>query len=292
MSTCKKMLLIINPIAGKMRARAFDFPKLFPEFNVTVFYTQDAFGTQSYVTEHAAAYDMVVCAGGDGTLNNVINGLMHVPSRPTLGYIPCGTTNDFATSLGIPKDIPSAVKAILDGSPVSIDVGSFQDRYFSYVASFGAFTESSYKAPQETKNRFGHFAYIFEAMRDLPHIRPCHMVVKTKEKEFEGDFVFGAVSNSTSLGGMVRLSPKQISFNDGFFEVMLIHMPQGVLDLQQIIFSLIRRQYNPELITFFKTSEIQFKTEQVAPWSLDGEYAPGSTTVTIRNHPKAITLQL
>lgn len=292
MSTCKKMLLIINPIAGKMRTRSFDIPQMFPEYDVTVFYTEDGLGTQSYVTANAAAYDIVVCAGGDGTLNHVINGLMHLPSRPTLGYIPCGTTNDFATSLGIPKDIPAAVKAIRNGSPVAIDIGSFQDRYFSYVASFGAFTESSYKAPQETKNKFGHFAYIFEAMRDLPNIHPCRMFVQTAEKSWEGNYVFGAVSNSTSLGGMVRLSPKHISFNDGLFEVMLIHMPQGVMDLQQIIFSLIRRQYNPDLITFFKTNEITFTMEQIAPWSLDGEFDSGSTTVTIRNHPKAITLQL
>ncbi len=287
-----KMLLIINPIAGKMRARNFDIPGFFPEHQVTVYYTKDGASTEMYVESHAAAHDIVVCAGGDGTLNRVVNGLMRVPLRPPLGYIPCGTTNDFATGLGIPKEIPRAAEAIRKGTPTAIDIGSFGNRYFTYVASFGAFTESSYKAPQENKNRMGHMAYIFEAMRDLPHIRPCHVKVETDTADFQGDYVFGAVSNSTSLGGMLRLSPSEISYNDGLFEVMLIAMPRTAADLQQIIFSLMRRQYNPELISFFKTNHILFSMDQIFPWSLDGEYESGANIVEIQNNPRAITMQL
>jgi len=288
----KKLLLIINPVAGKMRAQSFDIPAFFPQFEVTVYQTQDGASTETFVESQAFLYDLVVCAGGDGTLNRVINGLMRLKKRPLLGYIPCGTTNDFATSLGIPRDIPRAAEAICAGKPTPIDIGSFGRRHFTYVASFGAFTESSYKAPQENKNRLGHMAYIFEAMRDLPNIRPCRVTVEADHGTFQGDYVFGAVSNATSLGGMLRLSSDAVSYNDGLFEVMLISMPRTAADFQQIVFSLIRRQYNPEQITFFKTNHILFSMDQIFPWSLDGEYESGGNIVEIKNNPRAITLLL
>ncbi len=292
MSLRKKILLVLNPIAGKMRAQNVDIPALFPEYEVTTYHTQDGASCEAYVATNAAAYDIVVCAGGDGTLNHVINGLMHSDPRPPLGYIPCGTTNDFAAGLGIPRDITRAAAAICTGEPKKIDVGSFGDRYFSYVASFGAFTESSYKVPQESKNRMGRMAYFFEAVREFPRIRPCHMTVETDNGRFEGDYVFGAVSNATSLGGMLHLSSDDVVYDDGLFEVMLISMPRSVLDWQHIIFSLLRRQYNPDHITFFKTRHAVFSMEQVSPWSLDGEYDSGDNTVEIQIHPRAISLLL
>ncbi len=288
----KKLLLIINPVAGKMRAQSFDMPAFFPQFEVTTYQTQDGASTEAFVEAQGSSYDLVVCAGGDGTLNRVINGLMRLKQRPPLGYIPCGTTNDFAASLGIPRDIPRAAEAISAGTPTPIDIGSFGGRHFTYVASFGAFTESSYKAPQENKNRLGHMAYIFEAMRDLPNIRPCRVTVEADHGVFQGNYVFGAVSNATSLGGMLRLAPDAVSYNDGLFEVMLISMPRTAADLQQIVFSLIRRQYNPEQITFFKTNHILFSMDQIFPWSLDGEYESGGNIVEIKNNPRAITLLL
>ncbi len=286
------MLLIINPVAGKTRAQSMDIPALFPSYALTVYYTTDGQTTEEYVAANAASHDVVVCAGGDGTLNRVINGLMRLSHRPPLGYIPCGTTNDFATSLGISRDIARAAEAICHGTPHPIDVGSFGSRHFTYAASFGAFTESSYKAPQENKNRLGHMAYIFEAVRDIPNIRPCHVTVEADSATFSGDYVFGAVTNSTSLGGMLRLSPEDISYSDGLFEVMLIRMPRSPLDFQQIFFSLLRRQYNPDYITFFKMRHAIFSMDEIFPWSLDGEYESGGNVIEIQNNTRAISLLL
>lgn len=288
----QKLLLIINPIAGKMRAKSMDIVALFPDYTVTVYYTKDGISTEEYVKNQAGAYQLVVCAGGDGTLNRVVNGLMRLSPRPPLGYIPCGTTNDFATSLGIPKEIGKAAEAIRHGSPMPIDVGSFGNRYFTYVASFGAFSDSSYKASQDAKNRIGHMAYVFEAVRDLPNIRPCRMTVETETGILKGEYIFGSVSNSVSLGGIMRLSPKDISYNDGLFEVMLISMPRNVMDLQQIFFSLVRKQYNTNLITYFKSAHLTFSMDQIFPWSLDGEFEEGANIVEITNQPKAIVMQL
>ncbi len=288
----KKMLLVLNPVAGKARAGNVDIPALFSQYTISVYCTKDGETTEAYVAANAADFDLVVCAGGDGTLNRVINGIMCLESRPPIGYLPCGTTNDFAASLGIPRDIETAAKVIQSGTPRLIDIGSFGNRHFSYVASFGAFTDSSYKAPQENKNRLGHMAYIFEAMRDIPNIRPCHVTVEADSATFSGDYVFGAVSNSTSLGGMLRLSPEDVSYSDGLFEVMLIRMPHSPLDFQQIFFSLLRRQYNPEYITFFKMRHAIFTMDQIFPWSLDGEYESGGNVIEIQNNPRAISLLL
>ena len=292
MPSLGKLLLVINPIAGKMRAKSIDFPALFPGYDITVYYTKDGMRTEKYVEENAAGYSLVVCAGGDGTLNRVVNGLMRITPRPPLGYIPCGTTNDFATSLGIPKEPEQAAEAIRNGVPSPIDVGAFGTRHFTYVASFGAFSDSSYKASQDAKNRIGHMAYVFEAVRDLPNIRPCRMTVETENGILKGEYIFGAVSNTTSLGGIMRLSPSDISYDDGLFEVMLISMPRTAADLQQIIFSLIRKQYNSELITYFKSGHLLFSMDQIFPWSLDGEYEEGGNIVEIKNRPKAIMMQL
>lgn len=287
-----KMLLIINPVAGKTRAQNIDITAFFDSFALTVYYTTDGKTTEEYVAANAPLHDVVVCAGGDGTLNRVINGLMRLPHRPPLGYIPCGTTNDFATSLGISRDIPRAAEAIIKGTPRPIDVGSFGSRHFTYVASFGAFTESSYKVPQENKNRLGHMAYIFEAVRDIPNIRPCHVTVEADSATFSGDYVFGAVTNSTSIGGMLRLSPEDISYSDGLFEVMLIRMPRSPLDFQQIFFSLLRRQYNPDYITFFKMRHAIFSMDEIFPWSLDGEYESGGNVIEMQNNKHALSLLL
>ncbi len=292
MSVRKKMLLILNPVAGKMRAQSADIPGLFSAYDCMVYTTQNSALTEEFVASHAPTYDLVVCAGGDGTLHHVVNGLMRLQTRPPLGYIPCGTTNDFAASLGIPRDIRQAASLLESNHIAPIDIGSFGDRFFTYVASFGAFTESSYKAPQENKNKLGHMAYIFEAVRDLPNLRPCRATVETEAGTYTGEYIFGSVSNSTSLGGMVRLSPDSVCYNDGLFEVLLVSMPKTPLEFQQIFFSLLRRQYNSGCVSFFKASQITFSFETPLPWSLDGEFAQGSTQIEIKNNQGAVSLLL
>ncbi len=289
----EKMLFVVNPVAGKMRGQGLDASKLFPDSQIKVYSTVDGDSTEKYVESHAAEYDLVVCAGGDGTLNHVINGVMRLENRPPIGYLPCGTTNDFAASLGIPKEPHKAAELIRKKNVFHIDIGAFSDRFFTYVASFGAFTESSYKAPQENKNKLGHMAYLFEAVRDLPRIHPCKVQIETEDAVHEGAYIFGAISNSTSLGKIVRLSPKSVLYNDGLFEVMLISMPNTVLELQDIVFSLMRRQYDASPnITFIKARHITVKAETPFPWSLDGEFAMGAKTVEIQNIQDAIALYL
>ncbi len=288
----KKLLLIINPIAGKMASRMYDIPAMFPSYMVSVYNTKDAESTISFVKKNAACFDILVCVGGDGTLNNVISGLMLSPQKPLLGYIPCGTTNDFATALGIPKEIPKAAQTIVNGTPVPLDIGSFNHRYFTYVASFGAFTESSYKAPQASKNKIGHMAYVLEAMRDLPNIRPYHMTINTASVAVSDNFVFGAITNTSSIGGMVKINAEKSSFHDGLFEVLLVRMPQNMIDLQRIITSLLRQQYNTEYITFLQTNQLTLTAETIVPWSLDGEYEPGAATIEIQNQRHAIQILL
>ncbi len=290
MSSSPGMLLIVNPVSGKMKTKSYCLPSFFPTYRVTEYQTKDGLSTEEYVRDNAAAYDIVVCAGGDGTLNRVISGLMRLKNPPPLGYLPSGTTNDFATALGIPREIPRAAEAILCGKPTPTDIGSFNSRYFSYVASFGAFTNSSYNAPQQNKNRLGHFAYVLEAMRDFSSLAPRRMTIETEDEVIRGDYIFGAVSNSTSLGGLLRLPTRDVSYHDGLFEVLLIPMPRSATDLQQIVFSLVRQQYNPDYIRFFKTRRLTVSMETIIPWSLDGEYEPGARRIEIKNHTCAISL--
>lgn len=290
MSSSRRMLLVVNPVSGKMKAKAYCLPSFFPTYRVTEYKTKDGLSTEEYVKENAALYDLVVCAGGDGTLNRVISGLMYHKSPPPLGYLPAGTTNDFATALGIPREIPRAAEVILRGTPMPLDIGSFNRRYFSYSASFGAFTNSSYNAPQQNKNRFGHFAYVLEAMRDFSGLVPRRMTIETEDEAIRGDYIFGAVANSTSLGGLLRLPTRAVSYHDGLFEVLLIPMPRSATDLQQIVFSLVRQQYNPDYIRFFKARHLTISMETIIPWSLDGEYEPGARRIEIKNHSRAISL--
>lgn len=289
MPSAPTMLLIINPVSGKMKTKAYCLPALFPSYRVTEYYTQDGLSTEEYVKNNAAGYDVLVCAGGDGTLSHVINGLMALQNPPPLGYLPAGTTNDFATALGIPREIPDAAEAILHGTPTPIDIGSFNNRYFAYVASFGVFTNSSYNAPQQNKNRLGHFAYVLEALRDFSGLTPKRMTVETEDDVIRGDFIFGAIANSTSLGGLLRLPARDVSYHDGLFELLLIPMPRTTTELQQIVFSLVRQQYHSDSIRFIKSRRLTITTETRIPWSLDGEYAPGAKRIEIKNHSKAIS---
>ena len=238
------------------------------------------------------AYDLVVCAGGDGTFNEMVSGLMQLPECPEVGYLPNGSTNDFAASLHIPATPLKAAESIVNGHPFYLDVGRHNDRYFAYVASFGAFTRSSYSVPQATKNALGHFAYILEGMKDLDSLRPYRCRVETGEETFEGEFIFGAVCNSTSLGGIMKLDPSRVQMDDGAFELLLLRMPKTAFDLQSLIAAISRMDYNGPGVIFRHVQQVTVTTDEDLPWSLDGEYAPSAPRVELRNLPGAIPLML
>ena len=226
----KKLLFIVNPRAGKTKSSAplFDAVAALSRagYLVRVFVTEAGGDASRVAADWGPDYDVVVCAGGDGTLNETISGLMTLPQRPLLGYLPNGSTNDFAASLHLSSDPRLAALDIAGGSPHPLDIGRHNDRYFAYVASFGAFTRSSYSASQAAKNALGHFAYILEGLSDLDSLRPYRCAIEADGERFEGEFIFGAVCNSTSLGGLVKLDASRVAMDDGAFELLLLRMPK------------------------------------------------------------------
>ena len=290
----KKLLFIVNPRAGKTKSTAplFDAVAAFSRagYLVRVFVTEAGGQARDIAAKWGGQYDLVVCAGGDGTLNETISGLMQLEQRPPLGYLPNGSTNDFAASLHLHTTVATAARAVAGGVPSSLDIGRHNDRYFAYVASFGAFTRSSYSASQAAKNALGHFAYILEGLGDLDSLRPYRCAIDADGEHFEGDFIFGAVCNSTSLGGLVKLDPKHVSMDDGTFELLLLRMPKTALDLQNLITAMTRMQYDYPGVIFRHVKNVVLTTNENISWSLDGEYAASATRVEIQCLPGAIEL--
>lgn len=292
----KKLLFIVNPRAGRTKSFAplFDAVACFSKagYLVKVFLTEGRGDATRAAAELGGAYDLVVCAGGDGTFNEMVSGLMQLPECPEVGYLPNGSTNDFAASLRIPSSVQQAARAVVEGTPHPLDLGAHNDRYFSYVASFGAFTKASYSASQETKNALGHFAYILEGIKNLDSLRPYRCGVEADGESFDGDFIFGAVCNSTSLGGLVKLDPKRVHMDDGMFELILLRMPKTALDLQNLITALNRMDYDYPGVIFRHVRSVTVTTREDIPWSLDGEYAPSAPRVEIRNLHSAVQLMI
>ena len=290
----KKLLFIVNPRAGKTKSTAplFDAVAAFSRagYLVRVFVTEAGGQARDIAAKWGGQYDLVVCAGGDGTLNETISGLMQLEQRPPLGYLPNGSTNDFAASLHLHTTVATAARAVAGGVPYSLDIGRHNDRYFAYVASFGAFTRSSYSASQAAKNALGHFAYILEGLGDLDSLRPYRCAIDADGEHFEGDFIFGAVCNSTSLGGLVKLDPKHVAMDDGTFELLLLRMPKTALDLQNLITAMTRMQYDYPGVIFRHVKNVVVTTNENISWSLDGEYAASAPRVEIQCLPGAIEL--
>ena len=285
----RKLLLIINPRSGKNKKK-----NMFSEIERTL--ASDDWEVETVITGHRGhateiaegsdKYDRVVCVGGDGTLNEVINGLMRLDSRPEIGYIPAGSTNDFAVGIGLPKSIHSSAKIAASNEVYPIDVGCFKDdgentRYFSYVASFGMFTKVSYSTDQKIKNIFGHLAYVFEGIKsiaDLSNYRPFRLRIEIGDTALEQDYIFGAITNSTSLGGIVKLDRKNVRVDDGLFELILIRNPKNLIALTDTVTQLLNHKYSADRIIFSHTDKVRLISKEALDWTLDGEYA-GSTSV-------------
>lgn len=292
----KKLLLIVNPKAGRSKSRGplFDAASVFSEagYLLSIYNTTAPGDAAETAAEEGGSYDVVVAAGGDGTLNEVISGLMRLETRPLLGYLPQGSTNDFASSLHISGKPADAAAAIVNSNPRKLDIGYWNTRNFVYVASFGAFTRSSYAAPQAAKNALGHFAYILEGMKDLDTLRPYKIKLTADGEVLDGEYLFGAVCNSTSIGGLMKLDPERVVLDDGKFEMLLIPNPKTPVDLQNLVLALLNQQYDREGLVFRHVSSVHLETEETLPWSLDGEYAPSVPTVAIVNHRQALTMLL
>lgn len=291
------VLLIVNPAAGKLKAKNGLFEIIAPlcaaDFAVTIYTTAARGEASALVREMGGRFSRIICCGGDGTFNEVIDGLLTGGHTCPVGYIPAGSTNDFAATLGLSGDLGALAMRAAVGKPRQLDVGCFGDRrYFSYIASFGAFTSSSYTAPQATKNAIGHLAYILEGIKDLPALQPVELCARTDDgRTVEGNFIFGAVSNSTSIGGMVKLDASLVDLADGMFELLLIRMPKTLAELNRIIYALSSRDYaSASEIELTRARSVQFTMKTPVSWSLDGEYEEGGLTAEIRTVPKAFSL--
>ena len=287
----KKLLFIVNPVAGKKKIKNFllDAIDIFGhEGYVTTVMITERRGDATLFAAMAGDYDLIVCSGGDGTLNEAISGMLMNNVKVPLGYIPCGSTNDFANSMGISLDIKKCAKSIATATPLPLDVGSFNDKYFTYVASFGAFTATSYSTSQESKNFWGHLAYIFAGVKDLQSIKPYRLKIISGEDAYEDDYVFGAIANSKSFGGIVKLKDELVCLNDGLFEVLLVKMPKNIGDINSIIMSLTSSNFDNKNFEFFKSSELIIEPAEAIPWSLDGEYFNPKTDISVKNLHGAI----
>lgn len=235
--------------------------------------------------------DRLVVCGGDGTLSDTVDQLRRENALRPLGYIPAGTTNDFASFLGLPKDPVKAASFIAMGEPRPIDTGRLGERSFVYVASFGAFTQSSYNTTQSLKNSLGHLAYVIEGIKELPALQAYGVRVETAEGgAYEGEYLFGGVSNSTSLGGVIRLDPEKVDPCDGLFELSLVKRPKNLHELNRILLALMSGKPDEELITFTHTRGAVFTCKEPMPWSLDGEYYAGGRQVRAQVLPGGLSL--
>ena len=284
----QRVLLMVNPMAGRQKIRnelLYVVDTLTKAGYETIIYTtQGKDATRDLLAEKDSQFDRVICCGGDGTFNEILSATMHWDKRPILGYIPAGTTNDFAAGLKLPSDIREAAVNIVRGTPHTVDAGLFNTSYFSYVASFGAFTETSYSTPQNFKNALGHLAYILEGIKEIPAFTSYTVCVEADGQIYKDSYIFGAVSNARSVGGILKISDSLVDLNDGVFEVMMIKMPKTLMDLSAIVTSLTSLnplKYDPSMFLFLQTKELKITFEQEMVWSLDGERVSGGKEARI-----------
>jgi len=290
------LLFVMNPFSGTKKA-AKVLPDILSVFNragykVIAHMTGGVGDAESFVRSNARDADLVVCCGGDGTFNETVSGLLRSCVDIPMGYIPAGSTNDFATSLKLSTDPVQAALDIVTGHEESFDIGMFGDRYFSYVASFGAFTRVSYATPQSVKNTLGHTAYLLSGIQELSQIKAVPVRLELADRVIEDTFVFGAICNSTSVGGVLTLDANQVNLQDGKFELLLVRAPKDVTELGECILALQQKQYNCKMITFLSTDKVTVTTGWELDWALDGEWAPGQREIRAENLHNAYRLIL
>ncbi len=293
----KKLLYVMNPNAGMRRANRYltEILGVFCQagYDVAVHITSASGEATQVVAQRGGGVDLVVCCGGDGTFNETVSGMLQGGWDTPIGYIPAGSTNDFAASLGLSNMPVQAARDIVEGKTVAYDVGRFGDRVFTYIASFGAFTQVSYNTPQNVKNVIGHAAYLLGGITEISQIRNIHMRLELDNSVIEDDFAFGAISNSTSVAGILSLDPNHVDMQDGLFELLLIRTPKTLVELTECIQALQSQKYEGcNLITFCKARKIKVLDEPGLAWSLDGERAESDGVTDVENIHLAIRIML
>ncbi len=290
----KKLLFLFNPVAGKgrLRPKIADILDLFIKqgYDVTVHTTQSRDDARKTAAARGCEFDRIICAGGDGTLNEVINGVMACGEhKPEVGYIPTGTTNDFAKTLGLPvSNMIKAATCSATGTAKQCDVGCFNGKYYTYTAAFGAFTDVSYNTSQKFKNVLGHAAYVVRGLETLPSLKSYPMKVYCNGTVIQDSFIFGMVSNSESIGGFRAFSKGGVLLTDGLFEIVLIRYPKTLQNLNEIITGLLSKQLNRDGIIYLRSNEVRFESQQPVAWTLDGEFGQETQNTEIRIIPSAV----
>lgn len=289
-----KLLFVLNPKSGKglIKSHLVNIVDLMVKagHDVTIYTTQSQGDGIRKIREDAKNYEFIVCSGGDGTLDEIVTGMQQSGVNLPIGYIPAGSTNDFANSLGIPKVMEKAAKLAMTGEPFKCDVGYFNGDNFVYVAAFGAFTELTYQTSQQMKNVLGHAAYVLEGIKRLSDIKSFSMQIEHDGNVYQDKFILGMITNSTSVGGFKGITGTKVELDDGVFEVTFIKAPKNPIELQQILTGLLNRSNDTDMILSFKTSELKVTSKEVIPWTLDGEYGGDHTEVVIKNLKQQVTI--
>ncbi len=289
----KRLLFVYNAKSGKarIRTRLADIIDIFIKegYRVESYQTQCPMDASKKIAECGDEFDLIVCSGGDGTLNEVASGVMKLHNKPVIGYIPSGSTNDFGKSIGLYKDMVKSAKVAVSGTPISVDIGQFnEDRHFVYIAAFGIFTDVSYQTPQNMKNVLGHQAYIIEGIKSLTSVKSYKMKIEYEDGVIEDEFIYGMISNSESAGGFKGITGKDVILDDGLYEGTFIKVPKSPIELSTIINSLLGGNNKSENIYNFKTSRVKITSEEPVSWVLDGEFGGEHTEVDIINHANAL----
>lgn len=292
----KKLLFVYNPRSGKglIKAHLSAVLETFSAagYDVTVYPTKEPLDGCNMVTRRAAEFDLIVCSGGDGTLDEIVAGIMQSGVKRPVGYIPAGSTNDFASSVGISKNMEQAAREVVNGEIFSCDIGRFNDDYFVYVAAFGFLTSVSYQTDQELKNVLGHAAYIVEGMKQVGSMKNYHLRVESEEFSDEGDFIYGMVSNSNSIAGIKGLPGKNVELNDGLLEVMLVRAPQTIVDWQELLAAILMQEENSRNVVRFKTRKLKIFSGEPVAWTRDGENGGEHTVVELENLKQVLDIMV
>ena len=305
----KNVLLLVNSKSGQEKGKTtlYSIVEEFAKKNcvVTVFPIlpkSKKLNTEAIVEKYKDGFDLVVCVGGDGTLHYLVNSLLRENLQLPIGYIPTGSTNDFASSLGIPKDLKKNIEAMVKGEAFYCDIGKLNGRYFNYIAAFGAFTKVSYGTDQVLKNNLGHMAYLLESIRTMPESlsKSYSLKISSEESNFSGEYIFGAIFNSRSVGGFTGFPGGTIEerlavdLQDGEFEVLLIHKPKNIADYGEILSTIVGGDIpeNNPLVQFFKVKSLEIQAEEELEWTLDGEFGGAYREMHVEILERAIKVML
>lgn len=292
----KKLFFVYNPHSGReqIRGKLYEILQVFSDagYEIRIHPTRGKKDAAEQIEQLPADYDLVVVSGGDGTLDEAVQGMMRREQKIPLGYIPSGTVNDFARSLKIPRNMEKAARIAVEGTDFPCDMGTFNEEPFVYIAGFGIFTDVSYSTSQDMKNVLGHMAYILEGVKSLANIPTYHMRLRSTELETEGDYIFGMVTNSRSVGGFKNIIGQKVQFDDGLFEVTFVKAPKNVIELQELLAAIVRKEIDSRYMDAFRTSRLEVESELPVPWTLDGEFGGTWQMAVIKNYQKILKIRV